>query len=687
MPLNREALEKYAFERIDFEDEYDVLKTDCDIIEFLLDNCEITLEKENYFFVNVNCKNVLNKVYMTRFKKYSLDRFDKSLMPGREVFAYTGYADLGHTNVKWEDVISLGIYGLKNRIISYSEKYSTDDKKQRFYSNTLRVYEAALRFIKRASKKAYECGKNEMAINLEFLSENSPSTLYQAMQTSIIYYTLQQLFEGTHLRTLGRLDTIFYPFYDKTKKEETYKLLKEFFWEIDRFCATANIPFALGGTNTNGMSKINELSYMILDTYMNENTSNIKMHLLCSKNTEDDIIKQALGSVRLGKNSIVFMSDEKVIESLVKIKAERDDATNYHVVGCYECGADGEITCSCNARVNLPKALEYALTGGIDIVSGEKIGLDKKYELTSFENLCLEFTHQLEYLCNCAIRSTDYYEESYKNVHAAPIMSATYTSALEKGGDLYCDYSAKYNNSSLNALGLATAVDSLCAIQKLVFEDETYSLDEFVNILKSNWDNNEPLRLLIKNKFPKFGTANKKVDKIAQNIVNVLSNLINGRPNKKGGIYRLGLFSIDWRWEFGEKLGASADGRKKGEPISQNTSATFGADKEGATSHLISVASLDTSNTPNGTIIDIDLHSSAVQGENGLNALISSLKTYFELGGFAVHYNVLDTNVLKDAKLNPEKYPNLQVRLCGWNVLFSTLSDKEKDEFIARSVR
>ena len=100
---------------------------------------------------------------------------------------------------------------------------------------------------------------------------------------------------------------------------------------------------------------------------------------------------------------------------------------------------------------------------------------------------------------------------------------------------------------------------------------------------------------------------------------------------------------------------------------------------------MLSAAKIDTSNTPNGSVIDIDLHSSAVAGESGINALIGSLRTYFELGGFSVHYNVLDTETLKCAKADPSKYPTLQVRLCGWNVLFSTLTEKEKDEFIARS--
>ena len=285
------------------------------------------------------------------------------------------------------------------------------------------------------------------------------------------------------------------------------------------------------------------------------------------------------------------------------------------------------------------------------------------------------------------MKMTDLCEAHYRHVHSAPIMSGTYISAMEKGGDLYCDYTAKYNNSSVNAVGLATAVDSLAAIKKLVFDDKSITMDDFTEILRSDWKNEEPLRLMIKNKFPKFGINDKNTDRIATDIVDVLYSTVSGKPNVKGGIYRLGLFSIDWRWDFGKKTAASADGRHSGETLSQNTSASFGADKDGATAHLLSVTAIDASKTPNGAIVDIDLHSSAVQGENGIKTLISTLKTYFELGGFAVHYNILDTEILKDARQNPEKYPNLQVRLCGWNVLFSSLSEKEKDEFIARSIK
>ena len=498
---------------------------------------------------------------------------------------------------------------------------------------------------------------------------------------------LQHYFECTFLRTLGRLDKLFYPFYIKENKEYARQLFVDYFYEFNSKKIIANTPFALGGTDTDGNSLINELSYEILDIYKNSHLPDMKFHLLCSDNTPEDIIRQALYTVREGNNSIVFMSDSKIIESLKKIGAKYEDAVNYHIVGCYECGSVNELTCSCNARVNLPKALELALNNGRDMITDKLIGLECKSEYETFEELYSSFLHQVRYLSKCAMKVTEIYEANYKYIHAAPILSAAYTSAMENGGDLYCDYSAKYNNSSVNALGLATAVDSLAAIKKLIFEDKTVSLNEFINILKSNWECMEPLRLTIKNKFSKFGVGDKKTDVFAKEIVDVLADEINGTPNAKGGVYRLGLFSIDWRWDFSKKTAASANGRYSGETLSQNASASFGADKEGATAHLISVTAIDASNTPNATIVDIDLHSSAVKGENGLNTLVASLKTYFELGGFAVHYNILDTAILQDAKLNPEKYPSLQVRLCGWNVLFSSLSEKEKDEFIARSMK
>lgn len=670
----------------DFIDkETNVFSTDCEIIIKLLDSCEIYLVSENRFFLGVRTPNVKEDLLAARAKRIFHESELDEVSLGAKNLAYTGTYDFGHTNAEWADILSLGIYGLKKRVQKYAE--ASDESKKIFYEKTILVYDAALRFMERCATFAKKNEKYEMAESLLKLVSAPPSTLYEAMQTSLVYYTLQQTFDTTPLRAMGRLDSLLYPYFVKEERESAKALIYDYLRAFDCIKATANLPFALCGTNEKGEDLTNELSFLFLETYRKAKTSNVKLHLLCAETTPNELITQALEAVREGNNSIVFFSDKKVIESLRKLGASHADAVNYHVVGCYECGSSGELTCSCNARVNIPKALEYALNGGVDLLSGDMVGLPVLSEPATFEELFAEFKRQLIHLSQKAMETTDAWEEQYSKLHASPFLSSTYGSALEKGGDLYCEKTAKYNNSSVNALGLATAADSLYSIKKLVFEDKHFTLSELTDILRCDWKDREALRLQCKNRLAKFGTGNKETDKIAQRIVLVLSNAINGAPNKKGGKYRLGLFSINWRWEFGRRTAASADGRRAGEPLSQNTSAMFGADRQGATAHLLSVASLDTSSTPNGTVVDIDLHRSSVEGTNGLLSMLSSLKTYFDLGGFAVHYNVLDVEILKDAKNNPQKYPHLQVRLCGWNVLFSSLSEREKEEFIMRSMR
>ena len=138
---------------------------------------------------------------------------------------------------------------------------------------------------------------------------------------------------------------------------------------------------------------------------------------------------------------------------------------------------------------------------------------------------------------------------------------------------------------------------------------------------------------------------------------------------------------------MGSTLAATPDGRLKGESTSLNTGASLGADREGITAHIISVTTIDSSDSPNSVTLDLDMHASMVRGENGLNAMYATLKTYLERGGFSVHYNVLNSETLRAAQKNPELYPNLQVRVCGWNYLFNNLPKEQQDDYITRFER
>lgn len=682
--MDRETLLNYVKENMDIGNASDVVENDCRLIAYLFDNCDITVDDKATFFVSVNTFGIMSSIafYNSRAGQFRA-QIDKDILLGEKNCAYSGYLDLSHTDAGWKNIISLGIAGIKNKIENYLNS-ETDEDKLRFYKGEYLVYSAAIRFLKRAAKVAYDNGKIRMAKGIENLSENAPSNLFEAMQTMIIYYVMQQMFDGTVLRSLGRVDDLLYPFYEKDK-DGAEEILIDFFNELAKFEATANMPVTLCGSGENGDMVYNELSLKILEAYIKTSSNHIKLHILWRSDMPHIILKTALDAIRQGSNSIVLMNDTQIIKALIKQGAEINDANYYHVVGCYECGAREETTCSCNARVNLVKAVEYALNGGVDMLSGDRIGFANNGDFTTFEEFKKEVFRQLYNLCEKAMHITDVFEANYKYYHCAPVLSATYNSALSKGKDIYCANGAKYNNSSLNALGIATFADSLYAIKKLVFDDKRFTLAEFTEILKNNWADNETLRLQVKNRFKKYGNGEAEVDSIAAETVDFLYKNVSGKPNAKGGVYRLGLFSIDWRIGFGMKTNASADGRKTGEPLSQNTGATFGAERNGITAHFISAAKLDSTKTPNGHILDIDLHSSAVEDENGLNNFMGALLGYFSIGGYAVHFNVLDTRVLIDAKENPDLYPNLQVRLCGWNVLFNSLKESEKEEFILRS--
>jgi len=659
----------------------DVTEADAHIIAFLLENCEFSFPEWARFFGVCNCENITRQITWRRQRTVCSDAFTEENRRAAAARAYSGDPDFGHTAPLWDDILTLGIPGLRQRVLELAP-----DPDSVFVKSELLVLDAASAFLKRIAPIAAEAGKPEIAAGLEHLAEYAPENLYQAMQLVFVYYTLQHHLEGTNLRTLGRLDRMFAPFAEKENPETRRHLIRLFMEEIDRLRAPANIPFMLGGSDGEGRDLTGPMSRLILETYTDLKPTNTKFHILCTPDTPKDFLRDAMNSVKNGANSLVFLNDPLVVRSLEKLGETHAAAVNYSVVGCYECGGAEETACTCNARLNLPKALELALYGGVDGLTGEKIGADTGTVYPTFADLYAGFTAQMQYLARQAMELTNRYEEKYARLHASPFFTATYPNCLRQGADVYCGYSARYNNSSLNAIGLATAVDSLAAIRKLVYEDHRMTLEELTAILRSNWEGQGVLQGIIRKKFPKYGCGDPAVDALAAEIVRDLSAAVNLVPNAKGGVFRLGTFSIDWRLEYGAHTAASADGRRAGEPLSQNTGASFGADREGATAHLHSVTAIDMSDTANGSIVDLDLHASAVRGENGTTVLLSTLQTYLEKGGFAIHYNVLDTDTLMDARLHPENYPNLQVRLCGWNVKFTELSPQAQEEFIRRSM-
>ena len=173
--------------------------------------------------------------------------------------------------------------------------------------------------------------------------------------------------------------------------------------------------------------------------------------MLCGENIDASIISECFKCIQQGKNSIFFLSDKMVVESLLKNGAELSDAVNYNIVGCYEAGSEGELSCTTNGRISIPKALEFALNNGKDIITGYQTGLFTNSDFETFDELFDEFERQIAHISKKSMEVIALFESHYNKLHCTPLFSSTYPDTLMKGKDLYCDYGAKYNNSSINA--------------------------------------------------------------------------------------------------------------------------------------------------------------------------------------------------------------------------------------------
>ena len=677
--------------------EKNVLLPNARIIAFLLDNCEITVPEDTTFFLETNLildhdrtiydenmktaqSRILRKIWNKRWErlpKYRTVKNDEAIKSR----AYFGRQDPAHTAPDWQSIFELGLGGLKQRVLSRTGRPLNPD----YVEAEVMVLEAAERFAHRAADAARAAGRTEMADGLDNLATNPPSNLFEAFQLLLFYYYLQQQVDAFDVRTLGRVDMLTMPFAAGQTPERIEWLCDRFIAEIQRINAVANMPFALGGPDENGKSSINPMSYALLKSYTKLAPPDVKLHILCGADIPEDYLVQCLESVKAGANSLVFINDKAMIDGLCRLGIDYEDARQYTIVGCYEATARGEVPCSASSRINMVKALEYTLHGGRDVLSGCQVGLAIEPNFETYEQLYEVCCKNLSQLADEAMQLTSISESYGPRVLAAPFYSALDRQCVINGGDAHSNTAAKYNNSSLICIGPATLADSLYAIRHLVYETKMLTLPQLIEILDNNWQGQEALRAYVRNKLPKFGTNDPRVDDIAVAVARHMADTVNGTPNGRGGVFRLGYHSIDWRIYWGMHTAATPDGRKNGETLSQNASATFGMDKEGPTAHILSHVKLPGDEMTNGCVLDLDLHSSAVSGENGTKVLLATLKTFLAQGGQTIHYNVLNVDTLKDAKAHPENYPNLQVRVCGWNADFTKMIPKEQDDFIRRA--
>jgi formate C-acetyltransferase len=442
----------------------------------------------------------------------------------------------------------------------------------------------------------------------------------------------------------------------------------------------------MGGTNLDGSTRYNELSELILETYDELEIYNPKIQLKINENTPDNILNKAFDMVRRKNASIVFCCEPAMIKAVMGYGATYEEAINYDIRGCYETGVRANEVSSSSGYVNAAKAVEFVFTNGFDIATNKQVGIKtgEIAKIKTFEDFYFAFVKQWEYLIEQSMKITNDAERFLSFVNPSSMYSATIETSLKNGKDGYGG-GVKFNNNAMLNCGFASAVDSLMVVKEFVFDKKEISLTELARVLKNNWQGYELLQAKVKKSPHKYGNNDTVADTYASAMASYFANKVNNVPNGRGGVYKAIFHSARAFVRQGEKTGALPDGRLAGEELSKNASAVPGMDKNGVTALIVSATKLSPSDYHESFCLDVMLHPSAVTGEEGLSVLKGVLMTYLKKGGQSIQFNILNIETLRDAQKNPEKYKNLQVRVCGWNTLWNNMSKKEQDAYILRA--
>jgi pyruvate-formate lyase len=361
------------------------------------------------------------------------------------------------------------------------------------------------------------------------------------------------------------------------------------------------------------------------------------------------------------------------------------DARQGGASGCVETGAFGKEAYILTGYFNLPKILELTLNNGFDPVGKKQLGLKlgNALDFKSYDELLNAYKKQLQHIIDIKIKGNNIIESIYASHMPAPFISVITDDCIKRGKD-YNSGGARYNTSYIQGVGIGTITDSLAAIKLNVFEEKRFSMSDLLDALEDNFESYPQIQHFVKHKTPKYGNDDDYADTIMKDVFNIFHGLVTGRPNMKGGTYRINMLPTTCHVYFGSVMNASPNGRLAGKPLPDGISPEKGADINGPTAVIKSASKMDHFST-GGTLLNQKFTPSIVAGEKGIENMATLVRSYFALDGHHIQFNVIDKQTLLDAQQHPDDHNDLIVRVAGYSDHFNNLEKALQDEIIERT--
>ena len=609
------------------------------------------------------------------------------------------WQDFDHSVPDWRVILKLGFPGMKARL----EKYAV--KGDPFYEGLQIAMDAMLkgidRFIEqgrknltrsslssqsdegeilRTSRTLRETRRLEKEIAcLERLRNGPPENAYDVMMFIWLYFFWSEHIDGIQARSLTELDVFLTPYYDadiaagRTTEAEFREQLKHFLWQWGSIANYWNQPVGFGGTKKDGTTEFNHVSKIILDVMDECALTTPKFLVKVAPNTPDWAWDKMLDMARRHR-SISFVGEEPAARALKKwYGASDEDCRTMVLRGCYEFDLRDSVNRTGCGYMNILKPIEKML---------EEAGAAP---LDSFDAFKSEYLRRLAAATTRCREIAFEFEKVLGEVNPANCMTLSTEHALKTRRDGFANGCPRGNNSTILATGLGTTVDALLAVKEIVYEKRELSLAALGGVMAANWDGHEALRLRMLRSKRKWGNNDPEANALGAELIDTYAAQLNGIPNSRGGVFLASGHCARQYIVLGAKTGATPDGRKKGDEMSKNLSPTMGADTEGATALVTTLAASDATKMPGDYPLDMMLHPSVCAGDKGLMLMKTLVRQFHRNGGSVIQFTVFSAEELRDAQAHPEKYENLQVRVCGWNVRWNDLCKAEQDAYIRRA--
>jgi indoleacetate decarboxylase len=621
----------------------------------------------------------------------------------------------GRLVLDYESALARGydavIAELDERIAGFRPGAIAEAGRLHFWRAARRVMQGALTFATRYANEAERLAHEEadpararelaeLAAICRRVPARPPESFREAVQAYWFTYLLGHL-EGAHLGfSPGRLDQVLLPWFQADPKiawDDAVELLEELFVKMTQIEYVASLSWQglghgnlfqnciLGGVDGAGRPADNRLSLAILQAQINMQMTQPTLSVWWDDALSEEFLLKAAECVKTGVGYPAFFNLRTYVEHERRTSGLPLELIRAHAAmgGCTEPVLAGHSYGVVQGGfVNHGKLLDLVMSDGADPVTG--IRVFEPCAPATYEEVVASYRDKM----HRAVRTWQQYWNYVMAAHRQTVplvFCSVFVRDCVGRGRCMDDGGAVLNQTPTTlSSGLVDVANSLAAIRQLCFEDHDCTLAELAAAVAADWQGHGVLRRKALDA-PKWGNDDERVDRIFLDLFADYCEWVRGQDNYLGHPYDPSMLAISTPVPFGKACAAHPDGRLAGQPLADGVTSPFpGTDTHGPTAVIRSSAKVDHREIRGG-LLNFKFHPSALRGERGSRNLLALVKTYFEKPGFHVQFNVVDSEMLRDAQAHPDRYRDLVVRVAGFSAYWVEMSRPLQDQVIWRT--